>query len=265
MKIERRGQLILSVDDWRLHAPPKSENQWKPGRSAHECACAWCGDGAPAVPEEIRALLDSHPDTQGTTLDTVLPEHEVRFDKLRGEPRNTDVAALGNAPVGRIAISIEAKADEPFGEYLGDILADAADRVAHGDRTGVATRIQGLLQLLPSRPPRAPKAGGLRYQLLTALAGAIAFAQTKGAAAILVVHEFATSQTRRELRDANALDLNLFVSRLTSGAHAGLADGQLIGPFLLKDTAVPLYLGKAVRWFPAVSPRLDQTDAAKPE
>ncbi len=250
MKIERLGTSIRTVRDWERHAPPKSADQWQPGRSAHECASAWCGSDVPTVPEEIRALLDSHPDTLGTVVDVVIPEHPVRFDTLRGEPRNTDVVIIGSAPIGPVTLSIEAKADEPFGDYVGDVLADAMDRLAHGERTEVTTRVQGLLQLLPTRLPRAPKAGGLRYQLLTALAGALTFARENVAAAVLLVHEFHTSKTRAELRDANAADLNRFVYRVTGGAHSALLAGQLIGPFRLGAPEQPLYLGKALRTVP---------------
>lgn len=250
MKIERLGQPIRTIRDWQLYAPPKSTDQWQPGRSALECASAWCGGEAPAVPDEIRSLLDSHPDARGTIVNSVIPEHPVRFDELRGEPRNTDVAALGVAPIGPVAISIEAKVDEPFGKYIGDMLADSADRVAHGERTEIATRVQGLLRMLPARLPRAPKAGALRYQLLTAVAGAIAFARENRAAAVLVVHEFNTSRTRPELCEANTIDLNRFVHRVSQGAHSALRAGALIGPLRLSGfevDSIPLYIGRASR------------------
>ena len=43
----------------------------------------------------------------------------MRFDGIRGEPRNTDLAIVGTSQSGKVAISIEAKADESFGRHIG--------------------------------------------------------------------------------------------------------------------------------------------------
>lgn len=85
---------IRSVEDWGRFAPPKHARHWKPEFSAMECARAWCPDvGAPCCPAEIRALLDSHPDTRDARIETVMPEHLQPFDSFGGGQRNADLAA----------------------------------------------------------------------------------------------------------------------------------------------------------------------------
>jgi hypothetical protein len=106
--------VVRTVDQWHTLAPPKRPDQWVDGRSALECARAWCRDGSPAVPAELADLLASHRDTMGAVIRSVTPEQKVRFDESPGEPRNADIVAVAHHPAGAIAISIEAKADEPF-------------------------------------------------------------------------------------------------------------------------------------------------------
>lgn len=59
--IEKNGVRLLTLDEWRVHAPPKSEVHWKDGRSAKESARAWLDD-APLIPAEIAATLSSRHD-----------------------------------------------------------------------------------------------------------------------------------------------------------------------------------------------------------
>jgi hypothetical protein len=182
---------------------------------------------------------------------SAIPEHPVAFDNLAGEPRNTDLAVLAVSARGRLAISIEAKADEPFGDYIRDVVADGVDRIAHGEDTGIVSRVTGLMSILPQRPKRSPKAGALRYQVLTALGGALAFARDTDALAVLLVHEFVTDQTSPKLRRRNQRDLDRFIRRLSAGAHTRLPAGTILGPFAVNESAQAsptlLYIGKATR------------------
>jgi hypothetical protein len=257
VEISRLGKSIRSVADWSAHAPPKSAKQWKTGRSAYECARAWCGSSAPAVPQELELLLESHRDTRASQIVAVVPEHPVRFDALPGEPRNTDVAVIATRGDETIAISIEAKVDEPFGLYAGDVAADAVDRWTHGERTNALERLETLAAtLLPPRAPRGPRLAALRYQLLTATAGAIAYAkEVKATRAVLVVHEF-VGKTERYLkqREQNHIDLRRFVTRLSSGAVTDLLPGQLarIGTLPGYRHDAPLYIGRIERDLPVL-------------
>jgi hypothetical protein len=256
MHITKNKATISSVDEWFIHAPPKGrEKHWVSGRSALECAEAWCGgkDG-PCVPRELVELLDSHPDTRDAEVQSAIPEHPVRFDKLRGEPRNADLAVLAKKGGDTLAISIEAKADEPFDRSVQEIVADTVDDLAHGGKSKVNTRVQSLAQsLFKPRQGKAPRLGDMKYQLLTATAGALAYAaQTDATCAVLIVHEFVTSRTSPDKQRENARELDAFVVRITVGKVAHLELGKLIGPIEvpgkpLFPNPVPLYIGKARR------------------
>lgn len=261
MQIVKNGIALQTIDDWRAHAPPKSVDQWARGRSAMECAAAWFGSAGPCVPAEIVALLSSHDDTARAQITSATPDHRVRFNGARGEPRSCDVAASAETDDGLVAITIEAKADERFERAVEQVLADAVDRRAHGERSGTLARIEKLAaSLLP--PPRRglPPLGSLRYQLLTAAAGALAYARELGASrAVLIVHEFVTERAEDRMQAANYADLSAFAARLSDGEHPTVEAGRLLGPLSvpgapLFEKPAALYLGKAVRRLRAPAP-----------
>jgi len=63
---------------------------------------------------DIVALLNSCPELGDLVAEWATPEHRVRFDEFRGEPRNSDLVAIAESDYGSVAISVEAKADETF-------------------------------------------------------------------------------------------------------------------------------------------------------
>jgi hypothetical protein len=256
MRIRKNGSEIRSVGQWFKLAPPKrGHEQWVRGRSAYECARAWCtSPDGPSVPPELLALLKSCLDTKDAIITYATPEHRVRFDNLKGEPRNADLVIVAEDLKGRLAISIEAKADEPFDRYVRDILLSAVKKIAADQPTNSVSRIQELgRSILPTRANGVSPLGDLRYQLLTGVAGSIAFAtEAKADRAIFIVHEFVTDRTDDAKHRANARDLDAFVSRLTAGRVSSVPSGTLLGPFTIPGAplfreAPPLFLGKAVR------------------
>jgi hypothetical protein len=60
-------------------------------------------------------LLASHAATRGVRLIDGVPEARIFFDRLGGEPRNADLALREEGADGPVAVTVEAKADEPFG------------------------------------------------------------------------------------------------------------------------------------------------------
>ena len=221
MRIANRdGQTIKSIDDWKRLAPPKSDYQWVEGRSAFELARAWCGTGTPSIPDGLRALFESRDDTRGLTVDLVTPECRIAFDTRRGEPRNADLAFVGRTASATVAVTIEAKADEPFGATVAQTLADALKRLDSKPSGKGIERVADLVRaILPIRQEGLPEAGGLRYQLLTAAAGSLAYARDTGASvAVLLVHEFVTDQTHDAKHAENARDYDAFLRRLR-GVH----------------------------------------------
>ena len=138
MRIEKDGKPILTVQDWRDYAPPKSPHHWVEGRSAYELAHAWCGTGEPAMPEALRLLLESREETLGFVPEVAFPQHRIPFDSFAGESRNADLALTGTTAMGKVAITIEAKADEPFGETVSATMGAALERrIANPQSKGV--------------------------------------------------------------------------------------------------------------------------------
>ena len=254
---------IRNLADWSLLAPPKSPEQWKPGRSAMESARAWCGSGGASVPAEVRALLESHSQTRGVTLSGGEPEKGIVFDRAGGEPRNADVALLGTDARGNIiAITIEAKADESFGPTFQQAISASVERRVSGKPSNGVSRAEALAcALLPPRrvgkavrrAERTPLLGTLRYQLFTAVAGTLAFAhQSNAKIAVFIIHEFVTDCTRDEDHKANTFDLDAFVCRLSDGAIRELRTGEIVGPFPVAENSYwpskpALYIGKAAK------------------
>jgi hypothetical protein len=152
MILRKGGEEIRSVEAWFTHAPPRGgRHQWRDGRSAKELARAWCPDGGGAmVPPEIAGLFAMQGTLAQLELEWAEPEARVYFDRLPGEPRNTDLAAVGVAGQLRVALSIEAKADEPFGPPVVHELSAAALQVAHDESRGKLNRILSLADALLS-------------------------------------------------------------------------------------------------------------------
>ena len=128
MRIVKNGSSINSVDAWFATAPPKEAYQWKDGRSAKELAKSFCQPSGVGLPAEIKSLLDSSPVLGRVDIVELWPEHKLALDSLRGETRNADLAGIGTSRLGPTAITVEAKADEPFGDTTGQALAKAPQR-----------------------------------------------------------------------------------------------------------------------------------------
>jgi Domain of unknown function (DUF6946) len=247
MRLHKNGTIITSLEDWKRRAPPKSEDQWVEGRSAFEMARLWCGTGVPVVPAELHTLLESRSETRGLVLDELIPEHRIVFDVHGGEPRNADLAIVGHTSSAKVAMTIEAKADEPFGATVKQTLANALERGIQNPKSRGVRRVEDLVRaLLPPRSEGLPHAGELRYQLLTAAAGTLAYAAMEGASlAVLIVHEFVTGRTHDKRLAQNAADYERFLQRLGGGLTSSAQ--SLVGPFVVPDTSpfrgAPLLIG----------------------
>jgi hypothetical protein len=233
LRISKGEALIQTIEDWKRLAPPKAAAHWEEGRSACELARAWCGTGSTRIPAEVLEILASKAETQGVVLTRGEPECRIRFDQLGGEPRNADLSIEAIRHGEPVAITIEAKADEPYGEFVSDALAASIERALVGGHSNGGIRIEQLARaLLPVHRRGLPGLGGLRYQLLTAAAGTLVFAHnTKASVAVLLVHEFMTDKTKDARHDANHRDLEAFVTRLSDGKVDSVQEGALSGPF----------------------------------
>src|SRR4051812_45199938 len=107
------------MSSWFEFAPPKKgERQWVDQRSAKELARAFCGSGVSRIPPELQALLDSTTSLGHIEMTEAWPEHKIALDSFPGETRNADLAAVAFGRSGKVAVTVEAKADESFGELV---------------------------------------------------------------------------------------------------------------------------------------------------
>ena len=249
IKHPRGGAEITKWDDWTR--PKAPDLHWKPGRSAQALARAWFETGVAAPPPEIIALLATNPRTADVRLDVGVPERVTGLPE-RGDGRNHDLALWGCTDAGAILICVEAKVDETFGSLIGEYWREAKARETP---TRAPERIEKLLRLVfgdAATPDKKPWSG-LRYQLLTAVAGTLI--EAAGTAnlsiplGVLVIHEF-TEGADNDKRRTNDDDYTRFVETLFSvaGVTAGRLQGAKTFPAgdILKH-GVDLLVGKAVR------------------
>jgi hypothetical protein len=254
MAIVKNSTPIRTLADWETLAPPKRPNQWKDGRSAKEAAKAWLTGAGLALPPEVEAILMNHKAFGMVKTWTAEPEAKLRFDGFRGEPRNTDLAVDVVDEHGKYLLAVEAKADEPFGGTVDRTRLDAEKRHEANNSSKGVERIEQLRKALFGTINDEDHIGKVRYQLLTACAGALCEADRKGyTRTVMLVHEFVTDETTDERHKANATALDDFVEHLSGGSVTKIHPGQLSGPFKVPGspllTSVPeLYIGKVQRY-----------------
>ncbi|WP_313644576.1 hypothetical protein [Stenotrophomonas sp.] len=249
MPISKNGRPISTIEEWQQRAPPKAVHHWVDGRSAKEVARAWLSASSTAYPTEVQFALVEHPKFGPVLSWECEPEAKLPFDSFPGEPRNSDLAISATDSFGTYVLAVEAKADEPYGETVAETFSAALERGIENQRSNGIARIQGLAAFLFRPRAASPKVGGLRYQLLTACAGAAAEATRRQASrAVMLVHEFITPATQDVNHERNASDLLQFLHRLGGKPIEGFKDGQLYGPFSLPGApGVELFVGKVKR------------------
>lgn len=257
MRIEDKDQQrIMSVHEWGRLAGPVKQGQWKRYRSAMESAESWFRTGVAATPDEIQDLLDSHEVTAGSRVTRVVPEVRVPIDGFPGNTRNSDVILQAVRGQKKIAISIEAKSHEPFGDHT--ILAHYQANPNGNIQSRIQNLMLGVFGIGIDGAQDIPEnIGGLRYQLLYSLfASVVAARDRKADVAVFAVHELRAPEDpdwNHAQVAANAVDFQQFLAtlpnlRLPDGQ---LVEGQLFGPVRLNGNEhvtdpVPLLIGKAV-------------------
>lgn len=223
----RAGDEIHSFENWCVLAPPAAVIHWKPGRSAYELARAWTdGRGAAWVAD----TLALQPRLAGFRPERAIVEAQTRFDEHRGGPRNHDLLVVGTAEGRRVVVSVEAKADESFGETVAEYQAAAQRKLDKRVPTRAVDRLAGLVDALAGHDTPTSGVLELRYQLFSATAGALAAALSEGADhAVVFVHEFATMATTASKRAANDAALLAFLRALFGAEPSGKR--WCVGPF----------------------------------
>jgi len=246
MRISKSGNEIRSVEDWFKYAPPKMGNrQWKDGRSAKELARSWFRKEYPCPPEEMRLLLDRAFRTE-IMFDQARSECIIELDDFKGEHRNCDLVVLCRAGTQQIAINIEAKADEPFGDTIGEYY----DQKANSQSNAPARIRQLSLALFGRVPDEAIRK--LRYQLLHAAAATLIESASSGTElGLLLVHEFRSKSLSDNKLRQNHTDWTAFVRAFPELTNADVDKNQIVGPISVPGggrvpNSIPLYLGKLV-------------------
>jgi hypothetical protein len=231
---------IRSLCEWYDRCPPKGKlKHWKDGRSAKETAKHWLH----TIPQPFKDLLKNH------QLKYILcsPEFESKFDSYKNG-RNHDLLILAkNNNSKNVVISIESKADEPFGDTVSSTLATAEKEIIKNLKSKALNRINELrIALFGELNDNQLE---FRYQLLTAVAGTIAEAKNKNAkTAYFLVQTFIEQENNKH--KLNNDDLNHFLSVFTKSNYTKLENNQILGPFrvakgsdLISDD-IELFIGK---------------------
>jgi hypothetical protein len=210
-------------NDWKwLLADP--ETQWVPGYSAKELAECW--ERAVGFPQEIsRLFLESGISSfRKVELLLAFPEFQVKLPGGRKASQN-DLFILAKDLGGNlIAITVEGKVQEPFGETLDEWLKDSSE--GKKKRLEFIIKKLGLSEELPSH---------IRYQLLHRTASAVIEANRFNAMkAVMIVHSFSQDyqwfddyQRFCELFGAQGLKDKLVFLKQTQGVelYCGWAKG----------------------------------------
>ena len=224
-------------------APPKmGARHWQDGRSAKELAKAWFATGKPRMPKDLAKAFESYPLTSAFFPELGIPEYITRLDNFKGEHRNHDMILIGHSGRNKLLVSIEAKADETFGDII-------SKKGSTNPRSNIYKRID-LLSLAIFGRTINEHIGKLHYQLLTGIAGTLIEAKKRQADyAIFVVHEFLSQGLNFVRISQNAEDLDNFVSFLSGKKDIRLSYGTLTeigyakgGKFV--PSKIPLLIGK---------------------
>ncbi|MCK1498654.1 hypothetical protein [Bradyrhizobium sp. 188] len=163
--------------------------QWRRGYSARTLAHCW--EAVDGLPPEVGALFGLD-----TELLIAIPEHKVGL-RDAGRESQTDVFALVKSKNRTIAVAVEGKVNEPFGQTMREWYAEPSP--------GKRQRLAFLCELIGAQ---CPPPDHVHYQLLHRTASAILEAERfKADDAAVIVHSFSPDN---KWFDAYAAFLSLF-------------------------------------------------------
>jgi len=235
---------ITSLEEWFTKCPPQGkEKHWVDGRSAKETAKHWLN----GIPVQLLEIVKPF----GVDLLKCSPEFVTKFDSYTGNGRNHDLLIIAeNQAKEKTVIAIESKVDESFDKNIIQYHKDIEKKKAKGENTNADKRVNELLNaILPDKENAVTDL--IRYQLLTATAGALAEAKKQNAkTAIFLVQTYVTTESNKDKLEQNQKDLNYFINILTDGKNPAINDGDLVGPINVKgnnaqiDCEINLWIGK---------------------
>ncbi len=231
---------VSTLDEWRKYCGPVNpEIQWKDKRSAKEMARFWLDI---TNQEAFRKYLN--PLDPNIQFETAYPEHPTKFDDY-ARPRINDLCIYAKGCEKGFLISIEGKADEPYGTNY--FLQEFQNSIIEKQKNINSKKLNRTIELF-NRFSNNDMLLAIRYQLLYWLAGSIDEAKRNNISdVVLISQEFHSDITSEEKIALNANDLNGFVSFVCEKEITEIYHGDILGPFNNKFTqGINLYFGKYV-------------------
>lgn len=228
---------------WFDKCPPQGgRRHWKDGRSAKETAKYWLH----IIPSEFKILLKPF----DLNFRLCSPEFVSKFDKYLGNHRNHDLLIIAeDQHKTNVVISIESKVDESFGDIVSARVAAAKTELTKNLRSKALNRIEDLRKDLFGNVSTVQL--GLRYQLLTAIAGTLSEAKKQNAkTAFFIVQTFVSKEIDRKKYLRNQKDLDDFLDIISGGKYKVIKEGDILGPFSVPGNKVyipcdvELWIGK---------------------
>ena len=226
-----KGQEIKCLEDWLELCPPAGkEIQWKNGRSAKELARDWTMNKG----SNLLKILNKTFAFDNITLLEAAPEYVSKFDDFKGNGRQHDLLAIGWDNKGKVLLSIEAKADEEFGEIISKEYLNAVTKRINRNNTKVPERIEKLIYNVFGDYNKA-SVFDLRYQLLHGVAGVLSEAKKQDIKrAVFIINTYQSEDEKIfniEKYKKNQKDLENFLNYLSKGKIQKCIENALMGPF----------------------------------
>jgi hypothetical protein len=221
---------ICDLAGWLKYFPPKNKKiQWKDGRSAKEMAKFWLND---ANREEFKRFIREIKGFEKFEFDYIIPEYESKFDCFRN-PRYHDLLIVGKD--NNTIITIEGKADEPFGKQFKKVKIPNAN-------SNVLGRIKNLYENYFKNNKAVLD---IMYQLTHWFAGSLAEAKRRDMENIIMVLQvFKSNSTSNNKIQKNHAEFEKFIEFISDGRYTTIANKEIIGPIESQYTEdKKLYIG----------------------
>ena len=213
----KNGMIINSFDDWkRAFIEIDNPTHWNEYRSAAALAefftspCVGESRGSNFIKKWIKGIF-------GFDFTPICAEieHESRFDSFRGHGRIHDMVIWGQVKDkdARVIVCVEAKVDEPFGDYISKELEKARKTQVDKPNSNRYARIKNLCTKCISNES-INALSNIKYQLMHYLAGSVTEARKIGGLLFMPILVFHTQSYREMKGGRNKDDYDKFIKSL---------------------------------------------------
>ncbi len=207
LKDFNENDIIATIDEWKDKCPPQGKDkQWQDFRSAKENAKYWLENHYTET-----SLYKNLINVLGNEIEfeKAAPEYELKFDNY-GKGRQTDLLIIGNYNNTKIAIGVEAKADEPYDKYIYEKIISSALEIQKNAKSNQLNRIfeiKNKFRFIEN------EFYFLRYQLAVAILGLTNYAiENDIDLIVLYTLIFSSSKTSKNKEKTNQEDLSRFIN-----------------------------------------------------